>query len=153
VQDFLGREILLENVSSYVEFDGAEMTEWDFLVELARHAGCRILLDVNNIYVSAQNHGFNARDYLAAIPAEFVGEIHLAGHTVADGILIDTHSAPVADAVWTHYRETVQRLGAVPTLIEWDSELPTLDRLLAEARHADETARLAVADGDRVRVA
>jgi len=141
VQDHLGRQILVENVSSYLQFEGAEMTEWDFLVQLARRAGCRILLDVNNIYVSAVNHGFTAGDYLRAIPAELVGEIHLAGHTVADDILIDTHSAPVADAVWALYREALRLLGPVPTLIEWDAELPALDRLLAEAATADAEAR------------
>jgi uncharacterized protein (UPF0276 family) len=144
VQDCLGRQILVENVSSYLQFEGAEMTEWDFLVRLARRAGCRILLDVNNIYVSAMNHGFAAGDYLGAIPAELVGEIHLAGHTVADDILIDTHSAPVTDAVWALYRDALGLLGPVPTLIEWDAELPTLDRLLAEAARADAEARVVV---------
>lgn len=144
VQDDLGRQILMENASSYLEFEGAEMTEWDFLVQLARRAGCGILLDVNNIYVSAQNHGFPARDYLRAIPAELVGEVHLAGHTAVDGLLIDTHSAPVTDAVWALYREALRLLGPVPTLIEWDAELPTLDRLLGEAATADaELAKLA----------
>ena len=143
VQEFLGRQILVENVSSYLEFAGAEMTEWDFLVQLARRAGCGILLDVNNIYVSAENHGFPAHNYLRAIPAELVGEIHLAGHTAVDGILIDTHSAPVTDAVWGLYRAAVQLLGSVPTLIEWDAELPTLERLLTEATRADEQASLA----------
>jgi uncharacterized protein (UPF0276 family) len=143
----------VENVSSYLEFAGAEMTEWEFLVELARRAGCGILLDVNNIYVSAQNHGFAARSYLEAVPAELVGEIHLAGHSAADGILIDTHSAPVADAVWALYREALQRLGPVPTLIEWDAELPTLDRLLAEAHTADDALRSVPKEGDRARFA
>jgi uncharacterized protein (UPF0276 family) len=143
VQEFLGRQILVENVSSYLEFAGAEMTEWDFLVQLARRAGCGILLDVNNIYVSAENHGFRAQDYLRAIPAELVGEVHLAGHTAVDGILIDTHSAPVTDAVWTLYREALRLLGPVPTLIEWDADLPTLDRLVAEAQTADREAAIA----------
>jgi len=153
VQDYLGRQILVENVSSYLEFDGAEMTEWDFVIELARRAGCGILLDVNNIHVSAQNHGFSAGSYLAAVPPELVGEIHLAGHTTADDILIDTHSAPVADAVWALYREALQRLGPRPTLIEWDAELPSLDRLLAEAQTADREARSVLADDYRARVA
>jgi len=151
VQDYLGRQILVENVSSYLQFEGAEMTEWEFLVQLARRAGCRILLDVNNIYVSAVNHGFDAQEYLQAVPAELVGEIHLAGHTVADDILIDTHSAPVTNAVWTLYRDALGRLGPVPTLIEWDSELPTLDRLLAEAAtaevHAAQVARERIGAG------
>lgn len=137
VQDYLGRQILVENVSSYLQFEGAEMTEWDFLVQVARRAGCRILLDVNNIHVSAVNHGFPAGEYLRAMPPELVGEVHLAGHTVAGDILIDTHSAPVTEAVWALYREALRLLGPVPTLIEWDAELPTLDRLLAEAARAD----------------
>lgn len=144
VQDFLGRQILVENVSSYLEFDGAEMTEWEFLVQLARQSGCGILLDVNNIYVSAENHGFPAGDYLRAIPPELVGEVHLAGHTAVDGMLIDTHSAPVTDAVWALYRQALRLLGPVPTLIEWDSDLPTLDRLVEEARTADREAATAV---------
>jgi len=147
VQDYLGRQILVENVSSYLEFEAAEMTEWDFVAQLARRAGCGILLDVNNIYVSAQNHGFAAQDYLAAIPAELVGEVHLAGHTAVDGMLIDTHSAPVTDAVWALYRAALQLLGPVPTLIEWDAELPTLDRLVAEAHRADREAADAATGG------
>ncbi len=143
VQEFLGRQILVENVSSYLEFDGAEMTEWDFLAQLARRAGCGILLDVNNIYVSAENHGFPAHNYLRGIPSELVGEVHLAGHTAVDGILIDTHSVPVADAVWALYRDALRLLGPVPTLIEWDAELPTLDRLVAEATKAEQQAALA----------
>jgi len=156
VQEHLGRQILVENVSSYLEFEGAEMTEWDFLVQLAQRAGCGLLLDVNNIYVSAVNHGFSALDYLRAIPPELVGEIHLAGHTVAGDILIDTHSAPVTDAVWALYREALRLLGPVPTLIEWDAELPALDRLLAEANRADaEAGRVGQerAAAGRVRVA
>jgi len=137
VQEHLGRRILVENVSSYLQFGGAEMTEWEFLAQLARRAGCGILLDVNNIHVSAVNHGFAAADYLRAIPAELVGEVHLAGHTVADDILIDTHSAPVSDEVWELYRDALRLLGPVPTLIEWDADLPALDRLLVEARTAD----------------
>ncbi len=137
VQDCLGRPILVENVSSYLQFEGAEMTEWEFLAGLAREAGCGILLDVNNIHVSAVNHGFDALDYLRGIPAALVGEIHLAGYTDAGDILIDTHSAPVSAPVWALYREALALLGTVPTLIEWDAELPALDRLLAEAASAD----------------
>lgn len=153
VQEYLGRQILVENVSSYLEFNGAEMTEWDFLVQLAQRAGCRILLDVNNIYVSAENHGFPAADYLQAIPPELVGEVHLAGHTAVDGLLIDTHSAPVTDAVWMLYREALRLLGPTPTLIEWDAELPTLDRLIAEARTADAMAADEYAGPCRARLA
>ncbi len=141
VQEYLGRPILVENVSSYLEFEGAEMTEWDFVGQLARRAGCGILLDVNNIYVSAENHAFPAQNYLRGIPAELVGEVHLAGHTAVDGILIDTHSAPVTDAVWALYREALRLLGPKPTLIEWDADLPSLERLVAEAATADQQAR------------
>jgi uncharacterized protein (UPF0276 family) len=140
VQDALGRAILLENVSSYVEFADSIIPEWEFLVALARASGCGILLDVNNVYVSARNHGFDARHYLDAIPAELVGEIHLAGHSVDtyDGcrILVDTHGAPVADEVWTLFEHALRRIGPVPTLVEWDTELPELPVLLAEARLA-----------------
>ena len=140
VQEFLGRQILIENVSSYLEFEGAEMTEWDFLVQLALRSGCGILLDVNNIHVSAVNHGFPALDYLRAVPPSLVGEMHLAGHSQAGDLLIDTHSAPVDEAVWVLYRHALRLTGPVPTLIEWDAELPTLDRLLAEAARADAEA-------------
>jgi len=150
VQERLRRPILVENVSSYLSFAQVEMSEWEFLLAVAKGAGCGILLDVNNLYVNACNHGFDPGRYLAAIPAALVGELHLAGHTVttrrgADGteltLRIDTHSAPVCEAVWDLYQEALQRLGPKPTLIEWDAELPALDRLLAEAGLAD--ARLA----------
>ncbi|MEZ5561995.1 MAG: DUF692 domain-containing protein [Gammaproteobacteria bacterium] len=144
VQDRLGRQILVENVSSYLRFPDDTMTEWQFLAELARHSGCGILLDVNNVYVSARNHGFDADAYIAAIPVALIQEIHLAGHTVVSDesgeLLIDTHDAPVTDPVWDLYQRTVARTGLLPTLIEWDSQLPTLDRLVAEARRADAVA-------------
>jgi uncharacterized protein (UPF0276 family) len=120
------------------------MTEWQFLAELARLSGCGILLDVNNVYVSARNHGFDADAFIAAIPVALIQEIHLAGHTVVsneDGeLLIDTHDAPVTDPVWDLYQRTIARTGPLPTLIEWDSQLPSLDRLIAEARRADAVA-------------
>ena len=141
VQDRLGRKILLENVSSYFEYADAAMPEWQFLAEVARRSGCGILLDVNNIHVSAHNHGFDALAYLRGIPRGAVEEIHLAGHARKrfDGgeLLIDTHGAPVADAVWTLYRAALKRFGAVPTLIEWDADLPPLRTLLVEAYTAD----------------
>ncbi len=141
VQDYLGREILIENVSSYLEFSASEMSEWDFLAALAFESGCGILLDVNNIYVSARNHGFDAEAYLRGIPRRVVREIHLAGHSVNrhgdTEILIDTHSTHVADAVWRLYESALARFGRVPTLIEWDTELPALDVLAAEAALAD----------------
>jgi uncharacterized protein (UPF0276 family) len=144
VQDFLKRQILIENVSSYLRFPEDSMTEWQFITELAQHSGCGILLDVNNVYVSARNHGFDADTFIAAIPVALIQEIHLAGHTVVsdeDGVLlIDTHDAPVTDQVWDLYARTIARTGPLPTLIEWDSQLPTLERLIAEARHADAVA-------------
>ena len=144
VQDVLGRQILIENVSSYLRFPDDTMTEWHFLTELARRSGCGILLDVNNVYVSALNHGFDADAYIAAIPVALVQEIHLAGHTVLqddDGeLLVDSHDAPVSDPVWDLYRRTIARTGPLPTLIEWDSKLPALDRLVAEAQRADAVA-------------
>lgn len=139
-QEFLGRRILIENLSSYVQYKHSTLTEWEFLTAVAEQADCGILLDVNNVYVSARNHGFEPIDYLFAIPAERVGEIHLAGHTVKrydDGvILIDTHNARVSDAVWALYRMTISAIGARPTLIEWDSDLPALDVLVEEAATA-----------------
>ncbi|MCX7155592.1 MAG: DUF692 domain-containing protein [Rhodocyclales bacterium] len=141
-QDFIGRRIMIENVSSYVRFRGAAMPEWEFLVEVARRSDCDILLDVNNIFVSAANHGFDALDYLHAIPAERVGEIHLAGYETDESeptdedFLVDTHSRPVSDAVWALYAETLRRLGPQPTLIEWDNDIPALAVLLAEAGKA-----------------
>jgi len=141
VQDFLGRQILVENISSYLQFAGAELTEWEFLAALARESGCGLLVDVNNIFVSAANHGFDADVYLAGLPANQVGEVHLAGHSINDcggrRILIDTHSARVSDAVWALYVRALSRFGPVPTLIEWDSNLPPLDVLLDEADKAD----------------
>ena len=145
VQDVLGRRILLENVSSYVEYRDSSMPEWTFLAEVAARSGCGILLDVNNIHVSAHNHGFDPLAYLDAIPRDAVCEIHLAGfitRSFDDGkILIDTHSAPVADAVWALYAQALRRFGPTPTLIEWDADLPPLATLVGEAQHADRIAR------------
>lgn len=137
VQDALGRQILIENVSSYLEFEHSTIPEWEFLVEVARRAGCRLLLDVNNIYVSACNHGFDATEYLEAIPAELVSEIHLAGFDRYGEMLIDTHATEVAPAVWGLYREALERLGRKPTLIEWDTDIPPLDVLLGQANRAE----------------
>lgn len=141
MQDALGRQVLLENPSSYLRFAWSAIPEHDFMVELARRSGCLLLLDINNVHVSARNHGFDPRVWLAAIPAGLVGEIHLAGHAgimVGDReILIDDHGSRVRDEVWVLYRETVGRIGPRPTLIEWDTNVPDLAVLLAEARHAD----------------
>ncbi len=135
-QEYLGRPLLVENVSSYLEFRGAELPEWDFLAEVARRTGCGILLDVNNIHVSAQNHGFKARNYLAAIPVGCVAEIHLAGHEETDGLLVDTHSRPVCAEVWALFEEALARFGPCPCLIEWDNDIPPLAELLREAGKA-----------------
>lgn len=140
VQDFLGRRILLENVSSYVGFAGAELNEWEFLAEIARRADCRILLDVNNIYVSAFNHGFDALDYLDGMPRERVQQIHLAGHRDCGEYIIDTHDAPVIDPVWALYGAAIERLGAKPTMIERDDRIPPLADLLAELDQARRVA-------------
>lgn len=135
-QDFLGRRILVENVSSYLRFASSTLAEGEFVAEVARRTGCAILLDVNNAYVNATNHGTDAREFLAAIDPATVGEIHLAGFTATEDGLIDTHGAPVSEPVWALYAETVARLGPVPTLIEWDTDIPALDVLLAEAARA-----------------
>lgn len=137
VQDYLGRRISVENVSSYLEFMDSDMAEWQFVQEVAERAGCGILLDINNIYVNATNHGFDSKTYIDAIKRGSVTEIHLAGFQDTGEILIDTHGAVVSDEVWSLYEYAIARLGPVPTLIEWDTNLPTLDVLLGEARHAD----------------
>jgi uncharacterized protein (UPF0276 family) len=136
VQDALGRRILLENVSSYVAFEHADMSEWDFIAEVAGRADCEILLDVNNVHVSASNHGFDALDFLEGLPAERVGYMHLGGYSDQGEILIDTHDHPVSEPVWALYEKAVRRFGAVPAIIEWDGSLPTLERLVDEAERA-----------------
>ena len=139
VQDFLGRRILVENVTSYVSFRHSVMPEWAFVGAVLEEADCGLLLDVNNIYVNAVNHGFDPLDWLAAVPAQRVGEIHLAGyeHDPQVDMLVDTHSSPVHAPVWALYQAAVERLGPRPTLIEWDTDIPPLDTLLAEAARAD----------------
>lgn len=141
VQEYLGREILIENVSSYLEYAISAMPEWEFVAEVVRRAGCGLLLDVNNIYVSARNHGFDPGAYLRGIAKGVVREFHLAGFTLnrfEDGeILIDTHNRTVWPDVWELYRQAVERFGIRPTLIEWDSELPPLAVLVDEAHRAD----------------
>ncbi len=136
VQEFLGRQILIENVSSYLSYHASVMPEWEFLAEVARRVDCGILCDVNNIYVSAQNHGFDALDYLNAIPIERVQEMHLAGYEDQGTHLLDSHSQPVHAPVWELYRQALQRFGSVPTLIEWDNDIPEFATLQAEARTA-----------------
>jgi uncharacterized protein (UPF0276 family) len=136
VQDFLGREIAVENISSYVAFADSAMPEWEFVAAIVRRTGCRLLLDVNNVYVNAVNHGFDADAYLAAMPGEAVAEIHLAGFDATGSCLIDTHSARVAPEVWALYRRTLARIGPRPTLIEWDVDLPEFAVLEGEAATA-----------------
>ncbi|MGH6924732.1 MAG: MNIO family bufferin maturase [Propylenella sp.] len=141
VQTAIGRNLLLENPSTYLLFEESTWSETDFLREIARRAGCGLLLDVNNVFVSATNHGFAAADYLADFPLERVGEIHLAGHSQQEDdegapLLIDSHDRAVADPVWSLYEAVIDRCGAVPTLIEWDSELPEWPVLKREAQAA-----------------
>ena len=140
VQDRLGRRMLLENPATYVLFEQSTLTETDFLTRIARRTGCGLLLDINNVFVSTTNHRTDARAYLADFPLAEVGEIHLGGHAeeeVPSGpLLIDDHGSPVADPVWVLYAETVARAGALPTLIEWDNDVPPFAELLAEARRA-----------------
>jgi uncharacterized protein len=141
VQDFLGRRIVLENVSSYVSFRDSRMTEWDFLRAVAEESDCLILLDVNNIYVSSVNHEFDPHAFLAGIPPERVQQVHLAGHENHGDYLIDTHDRPVPDPVWDLYATAVRRFGNVSTMIERDANIPPLadlERELAEARTLSE---------------
>lgn len=141
VQERLGRPILVENVSSYLEFADSVLCEWEFVAEVACRSGCGVLLDVNNVWVSAANHGFDPGRYLAAIDPASVAEIHLAGFEEVGGLLIDTHGARVSAEVWDLYDEALARFGPRPTLVEWDTNIPELDVLLAEAASAE--ARLA----------
>lgn len=141
VQERLGRRLLVENVSTYVRFRADTMSEAEFLAELARRTGCGILLDVNNLYVNQHNHGEDARAAIAALPKGSVGEIHLAGHLETPLALVDHHGAAVAEPVWELYRAALARFGRVPSLVEWDADLPPIERLLAEAARADAIAQ------------
>jgi len=145
VQSVLRRQVLLENLSAYVECRHSEMTETAFLAELARRTGCGLLLDLNNLYVNARNFGFDAAERLDALDAASIGQIHLAGHDVVDDCLVDTHGAIVCDPVWSLYADAVRRFGPKPTLIEWDTDLPALDVLLQQATQAS-----AIADREAV---
>jgi hypothetical protein len=140
-QDVLGRQILIENLSTYVDYAQSVMSETEFLTALVRRTGCGLLLDINNVHVSACNTGFEARSYIDALPISSIGEFHLAGHSqnqTADGpILIDSHDSPIAPEVWSLYAHAVQRIGRRPTLIEWDSEIPSFSVLQGEAMWAD----------------
>lgn len=151
VQDALGRKMLLENPSSYVTFDASTMDEITFIREVVRRTDCGLILDVNNVFVSATNLGTTARDYIEAFPMEAVGEMHLAGHADdvdarGEPLLIDAHDRPVAEPVWALYEMAVRRIGRpVPTLIEWDNDVPTFDVLAAEAARADGAMTAALA--------
>ena len=136
VQDFLGRKILLENVSSYVTYKQSQLTEWEFLTHIAEQADCLILLDINNIYVSSFNHGFDPADYLNGIPIERVQQFHLAGHQNCGNYIVDTHDHPIINPVWALYETAVKRFGFVSTMIERDDNIPPLKELLAELDHA-----------------
>jgi uncharacterized protein (UPF0276 family) len=136
VQERLGRRIAVENVSSYVAFSQSALSEWEFLGAVAAEADCGILLDVNNVFVSAHNHGFDAERYLDAVDPTRVFQIHLAGHSRDGDLLIDTHDHPVRDEVWRLYARVIRRMGPVSTLIEWDDALPSYERLCAEADRA-----------------
>jgi len=141
VQDALKRPILIENLATYVGFARSTMSEPEFLAALVKRTGCGLLLDINNVYVSAQNMGFDAAEYIAKLPGDAVGEIHLAGHarneTLDGEVLIDNHGSRVPPPVWSLYADATQRIGRRPTLIEWDSEIPPLVILLGEAMWAD----------------
>ena len=136
VQDYLGRQILLENVSSYVTYTQSAMSEWEFLTAVCEAADCHILLDINNIYVSSHNHEFDPREYLRGVPAARVRQFHLAGHTHNGNIIVDTHDQPIIRDVWDLYAEAVRHFGPVSTMIERDANIPPLAELLAELEHA-----------------
>lgn len=144
VQERLGRRILVENVSSYVAMEGATMSEWEFIAEVSRRCGCGVLLDVNNVWVSSRNHGFDPVRFVEGLDPGSVGEIHLAGHEREGEILIDTHSRRVCDEVWALYEHAIARLGARPTLLEWDADIPALGVLVDEAREAERRAARAL---------
>jgi uncharacterized protein (UPF0276 family) len=141
IQETLQRRVLIENLSAYIEFSGSTMSEAEFLAELVKRTGCGLLLDVNNVYVSAHNIGFDAARFIEVLPAEAIGEIHLAGHAVNDAgddiVLIDDHGSRVPPAVWALYAGALKKFGPRPTLIEWDTDVPALDVLLGEAMWAD----------------
>ncbi len=149
VQDYLGQQILLENVSSYVTYRDSALTEWEFLTQVADRADCLILLDINNIFVSSRNHAFDPMEYLLGIPIRRVRQFHLAGHTYQGEIAVDTHDQPVLDEVWNLFAEAVRRFGAVSTMIERDDNIPELPELLAELDTARRIAEPLLAGGAR----
>ena len=151
VQDVLGRRVALENPSTYVAFAHSRLGEWEFLAALADDADCGLLLDVNNVYVSAHNLGFDPRRYLDAIPVDRVAQIHLAGFSDMGSFLFDTHSAPVHDDVWALYRRALRRFSTAATLVEWDADIPPFERLQAEAERARREAAASVSEEEHER--
>ncbi len=142
VQEVLGRQILLENPATYIVFETSTLSETDFLTEIVRMTGCALLLDINNVHVSATNHNFDAKGYLREFPLKSVAEIHLAGHAedhdeTGAPLLIDSHDRAISDPVWNLYRDTLESIGPIPTLIEWDADIPSFARLMSEAAKAD----------------
>jgi len=137
VQDFVEVPVVVENVSSYAEYHVSEMTEWEFLAEVVEQADCGVLLDVNNIYVSSQNHDFDPFAYVNAVPAERVAQIHIAGHSKFEKYVLDTHDHPVIDPVWGLYARAIERCGSTATLLEWDDNIPSFDEVHAEALKAN----------------
>lgn len=136
-QDFLGVQLLVENVSAYVAFEHSQLDEWDFLAAVVERSGCALLLDVNNVYVSAQNLGIDALKYIDSLPLRSVREIHVAGHARNGAVVVDDHGSRVCEPVWALYRRAIARFGPLPTLVEWDNDIPPLGTLVAEAQRAD----------------
>lgn len=136
-QEFLGQRILIENVSNYMVFKNSDRSEIDFIVELVDKADCHLVVDLNNIYVNHVNHGLNAQEYIKRLPLDRIKEIHLAGYEQKENFLLDAHNNPVSPAVWELYQQLIQRKSDIPTLIEWDNDIPSLDILLAEAAKAE----------------
>jgi len=148
VQDFLGQRILLENVSSYLSYQHSTLSEWEFLRELAQRADCLILLDINNIHVSAHNHGFDPLTYIEAMPADRIQQIHLAGHLNKGDYSIDTHDHEIIDSVWKLYAESVKRFGIISTMIERDDDIPPLALLLTELQKARDISQATIAENN-----
>lgn len=140
VQEFLDRQLTIENVSSYLSFKHSTMTEWEFIEAIQKKTGCGLLLDVNNVYVSAENHFFDAKAFISSMPSEAITQIHLAGHSSNEALLIDTHDAPVCPEVWELYQYALRVHGPVSTLVEWDGNIPSLARLEEEVEHARNVA-------------
>lgn len=149
VQEFLGRRLVLENVSSYFSYTHSTLTEWELLSELCRRTDCAILLDVNNVYVNSVNHGFDPARFLEGLPADSVAQMHLAGYSDEGSYLLDAHNGPVADPVWALYDLALARFGATPTLVEWDQRIPAFDVLDAERKKAQQALDRAVNGGGR----